>query len=177
MSTKFTYALVLAIIGAIFSLLMYFTGFQTEKLVTGERLGMLMLVVHAAVLWFGLKAVREESPDKSLSYGQGVGAGVLISLYAGLMSAVYSFIHYMFINTSYVDYKMEEIRQKWVQAGMPDARMEQAEAFTRKFLMGPVPFAIIALFLSVVFGLILSLIIAAILKRPKPAGAIPPAAA
>ena len=35
MSTKFIYALILTVCGAIFNLLMYFTGLQTEKLATG----------------------------------------------------------------------------------------------------------------------------------------------
>jgi Protein of unknown function (DUF4199) len=172
MSTKFTYALVLTVIGALFSLLLYFTGFQTEKLAVGQHLTWLMVIAHAAVLWFGIKAVREESPDKSLSYGQGVGAGTLISLYSGLMSAVYTFIHFKFINPNFFDYQMELVRQKWVQAGMSDTQMEQAESITRKF-MGPGVSTCFALVATVIFGLILSLIIAAILKRPKPANAVP----
>jgi hypothetical protein len=43
----------------------------------------------------------------------------------------------------------------------------------RKFT-GPVSSAIFTVIITVCFGLILSLIIAAILKRPKAAGAVPP---
>jgi hypothetical protein len=50
--------------------------------------------------------------------------------------------------------------------------MEQAESITRKF-MGPGVSTCFALVATVIFGLILSLIIAAILKRPKPANAVP----
>jgi hypothetical protein len=123
MSTKFTYALVLTIASAIFNLLMYFTGFQTEKLAVGQHLVWLMLIVHAIVLWLAITAIREESPDKSLGYGQGVGAGTLISLYSGLMSAVYTFIHFKFINPNFFDYQMELVRQQWAQKGMSDAQM------------------------------------------------------
>lgn len=171
MGTKFTYALILTIAGAAFHLLLYFTGFQTEKLSVGQHLNWFGFVIMIAVLVLGIKAVREESPDKSLSYGKGVGSGVLISLLSGLMSAVYNFIHFKFINTEFADYQMELIRAKWEQAGMGATQMEQAEGFTRAML-GPVAQAIMTPIMAVIIGTIISLIAAAFLKRPAPA--VPP---
>jgi hypothetical protein len=170
MGTKFTYALILTIAGAVFNLLLYFTGFQTEKLAVGQHLQWLGLVITVVVLFLGIKAVREESPGKYMSYGKGVGSGVLICLYSGLMSAVYNFIHFKFVNTEFVDYNMQLVRAKWEQAGMGADQMEKAEGFTRMF-MGPVAMAIMTPIMAVIMGLILSLIISAILKRPAPESA------
>lgn len=167
MGTKFTYALILTIAGAILNLLLYFTGYQTEKLATGQYFQWLGFVIMIAVLFLGIKAVREESPGQYLSYGKGVGSGVLISLFSGLMSAVFNFIHFKFINTEFADYQMEIVRAKWEQAGMGATQMEQAEGVTR-MLMGPVMQAIFTPIMAVIFGLIISLVIAAILKRPAP---------
>ncbi len=167
MSTKFIYALTLTISGALLNLLLYFTGFQTEKLATGQYLNWLGFVIMFAVLWLGIKAVRDEAPEKGMSYGRGVGTGTLISLYSGLMSSVYSFIHFKFVNPEFADYQLALIRPKWEAAGMPEAQMEQAEKMTRA-MMGPVAQAIMTPIMVVLFGLILSLIIAAILKRPAP---------
>ncbi len=174
MGTKFTYALILTIIGAVFNLLLYFTGFQTEKLAVGQHLGWLLFIAMIVVLALGIKAVREEAPDKSISYGKALGTGVLISLYSGLMSAVYSFIHFKFVNPEFADYQMEIVRGKWEEAGMGAAQIEQAEGFTRA-MMGPVAQAVMTPIMSVIFGTIISLILAAILKRPAPA-ATPPVA-
>ncbi len=170
MGTKFTYALILAVIGAVFRLLMYFTGFETEKLATGQHLNWLMLPIVIGVYWMALKAVRDERPHQALSYGQGVGAGVLISLMSSALSAVYTFIHLKFINPSFVDYQMEIIRAKWAEAGMSDAAMEQAEPMTR-MMMGPGMSAVMAIIAGVVFGLIVSLIVSAFVKRAAPADA------
>jgi len=172
MGTKFIYALAMSIIGAVINLALYFTGYQTEKLATGQNVKWLMLVVSIIVLWLGIKAVREESPGKYLSYGKGVGTGVLISLYSGLMSGVYAFIHFKFVNIEFVDYQMQLVRAQWEAKGMSADQMEKAEGFTRMF-MGPTSMAIITPIMSVFFGLILSLIIAAILKRPAPEGSTP----
>lgn len=167
MSTKFVYALILTLCGALLNLLLFFTGFQTEKLATGQYFQWLGFVIMFTVLWLGIKAVREEIPEKGLSYGRGVGTGVLIALYSGLMSSVYSFIHFKFVNTEFADYQLALIRTKWEAAGMGEAQMDQAEKMTRA-MMGPVTQAIMTPVVVVVFGLICSLIIAAFLKRPAP---------
>lgn len=167
MGTKFTYALILTIAGAGLNLLLYFTGYQTEKLATGQHIQWLGFVIMAVVLFLGIKAVREESPGQYMSYGKGVGTGVLISLISGLMSAVYSFIHFKFINTEFADYQMEIVRAKWEQAGMSADQMEKAEGMARA-MMGPVASAIMTPIIVLFFGLIFSLVIAAILKRPAP---------
>ena len=170
MGTKFTYALILTIASAVFNLALYFTGFQTEKLAVGQYLQWIGFIIMIVVLFLGIKAVREESPGKYMSYGKGVGSGVLISLFSGLMSAVYTFIHFKFVNTEFVDYNMQLVRAKWEQAGMSADQMEKAEGFARMF-MGPVAIAIMTPIMAVFFGLIISLILSIFLKRPAPEGA------
>ena len=167
MSTKFIYALILTVIGTLMSLLLYFTGYQTEKLATGEKIQSIGLLIMFIVLWLGTKAVRDESEPPVMSYGKGVGTGVLISLYSGLMSAIYSFIHLKLINVNFADYKIELLRGQWVEKGMNDAQVEQAEHFAR-MMMGPVFSAVFTLIFMVFTGLIMSLIISAFLKRKTP---------
>jgi hypothetical protein len=176
MSTTFTYALILTACQVVFTLILYFMGFETDKIAHLNSLSWLGLIFTIAILGFGIKAAREAAPDKSLSFGRGVAVGTLISLYAGLMSGVYRFIHLTFINPSFMDYEMDLIRQKWVAAHMSDAQMEQAEKFTR-FFIGPTCSAILTPIFSVVFGVVISLILSAILKRAAPAPAEPPVAA
>jgi len=120
----------------------------------------------------GINAVRDEAADRSLSYGQGLGAGVLISLYRCLMSGAYNYIHFKFINSEFFAYQMEMIRGKWAAAGMSSTQMERAETVTHDFL-GPVSTTIMTPLMAVFFGLLFSLIIAAFLKRSA-AVAVPP---
>lgn len=172
MGTKFTFALTLSITQAVFSLLMYFTGFQTEKLATGQYIQWLGFIIVFVVLWMGIKAVREEREHKAISYGQAVGAGVVISLLSGVMTSIYTFIHFKFINTSFVEYQMEILRGRWAEAGLNDTQMEQAENMTR-MMMGPGMTSVMTFIFMLITGLILSLIIAAFVKRAAPANAEP----
>jgi hypothetical protein len=171
MNTTFFYALVLSVSNIVLSLVFFFIGYQTDKMAQGRWIVSLVpLAVMIVVTWLGLKAVREEAKDKSLSYGKGVGTGVLISLYAGLIGAIYAFVHFTFINPNFADYAIDMARQQWVAAGMGDSQMEAAEKFTR-FLYKPAVMAIMSAIFSPFFGLIISLILSIFLKR-KPAAPV-----
>lgn len=173
MGTKFFYALILTVVGAAFRLLLFFTGFETEKLAVGQYLNWVLLPVSFAIFWFALKAVREERPNHALSYGQAVGAGTLIALISSTMSAVYNFIHLKFINTNFADYQLEIIRSKWAAQGMSDDQMTKAEGFVRMTL-SPGAQAVGTIVFGVIFSLIIVLIVAAFVKRAAPAGSEPP---
>lgn len=173
MNTPMFYGVALALANIVLSLVGFFLGFQTERLAQGQWFGLLSLVAAIVVLWLGLRAVREEAADKSLSYGKGVLTGFLISLYSGLIGIVYTFIHFRFINPSFVDYQIDATRQKWIQAGLDDAKMAAAEKFMR-FFMSPPVISIVGFFMALVFGVIIALVLAAFLKR-APAATPPPA--
>ncbi|OAM91939.1 DUF4199 domain-containing protein [Termitidicoccus mucosus] len=169
MANKTRYGLGLALALIVLQLLLFLLGYETDKIGTlgAKILPWLGFIVTAAVIWLGVRAVREASPDRSLTYGQGLLAGIVIVLVAGLAAAVYSFIHYTFINPHFSDYMMVYVRQQWEAAGMTETAMEKAEGVTRIFFRPPV--IVVTTFIGRVFsGTICSLIIAAILKR-KPA--------
>jgi hypothetical protein len=168
MNTTVFYGLVLAAGNIVLTLVGFFVGFQTDKMAEGRWFGFLPLVLGIVVTWLGLKAVREEAKDKSLSYGKGVGSGVLIHLYAGVLGSIYGFIHFTFINPNFVDYMMDAARQKWVQAGISDARMEGMEKSMR-FMFSPAMMSIWGIILAVLFGLVVALVVSAFLKRAPPA--------
>ena len=142
-------------------------GLQPDDRLGKWIAGLLPLVVMIVVTWLGIKAVREESKDKSLSYGKGVGTGVLIALYASLIGGIYAYIHFTFVNPNFADYAIDMIRQQWVAAGMGDSQMEQAEKFTR-FFYKPAVMAVMNVPVGTFFGTIFSLILAIFLRR-KPA--------
>jgi hypothetical protein len=174
MSTTLLYALIMTAAQIVFNLLLYFLGFETEKIASLQAMSWIGILIPIVCLTLGLRATREAAPDKSLSYGRGVGVGTLMCLYSGIMVGIYRIIHLKFVNPSLIDYQMDLIKQKWAAAHMSDAQMEGAEKFTR-MLMGPAAQCVMTIVFSVVFGVILSLVIAAIVKRDPPSAAAQPA--
>jgi uncharacterized membrane protein YeaQ/YmgE (transglycosylase-associated protein family) len=177
MNTTFSYGLILAVTNIVLTLVGFFLGFQTDKMAEGTWFGWLTFVAAIVVTWLGIKAVREEAKDKALSYGKGVGSGVLINLYAGVIGSIYGVIHFTYINPSFRDYMMNTMRQKWAEAGVSDAQMETMEKGFR-FMMSPVMASISGLIMTVLFGLVVALVVSAFLKRaPQPAFEVEPPAA
>jgi hypothetical protein len=165
MNTTFFYGVILSVSNIVLTLVAFFLGFQTDKIAEGRWFNWLALVVGIAVTWLGVKAVREDSADKSLSYGKGVGAGFLINLYSGVIGSIYTFIHFKFINPDYTDYMIDFARQKAV--GASDARLAAMEKGMR-FMLSPAMMSILALIMTLIFGILIALVVSAFLKRePK----------
>ena len=167
MSTTLLYALVMAIAQIVMNLVGFFLGYQTDKISSGTWFGFVPLVVSIVVLTLGIKAVRDEQEGGYMTYGKGVGTGVLIALYSSLIGAVYTYIHFTYVNPTFGDYMIEASRVKWAAAGMSESNMEGAERFMRT-LFKPLYQSILALVLGFVFGTIFSLVVAAFLKRNPP---------
>ncbi len=167
MSTTMTYGLILALVNIVHSLVGYFLGFQTEKMADGQWFNALVYLSITIVVCLGIRAVREDSDNKSLSYGRGVGSGVLISLYAGIIGAVYALIHFKFVNPNFTDYLIEYVRSVQSAKGASDTQLDQMEKGMR-FMYGPVMLTIITPFFYTFIGLIVSLIASAVLKRAAP---------
>lgn len=167
MSTTLVYALIMAIGQIVLTLVGFFLGYQTDKINQGTWFGFIPLVYALVIYWLAIKAVRDEDAGKYLTYGKGVGTGVMIAVYSGLIGSIYAYIHFTFVNPNFADYLIEASRVKWAAANMGDAQMEGAEKFIRMFFK-PVIQAVFGFILTMLTGLIISLIMAAILKRNPP---------
>jgi len=103
-----------------------------------------------------------------MSYGEGVGIGTLLSLVSGSVSAVFSYIYTHLVDTEMINRIMDKVRADMeAKGGMTDEQMEVALSWTAKFMSEPI-LSIFIVFMSLVLGLIGSLIISAVLKNPKP---------
>jgi len=169
MKATFSYGLILAAGLIVLTLVGFFLGFQTDKIADGRWFGLLTFALIIVVTWLGIKAVREEAKDKAMTYGKGVGSGVLINLYGGVVSSIYSFFHLTFINPSFADYTVNATRQQWAEKGLSDAQMDAMEKGMR-MMLSPAIASIWGLVMTVFAGLVVALVVSAFLKRaPQPA--------
>jgi hypothetical protein len=158
----------------------------------GLRYGLLVGLV-TTIISFGLNAAgMENSPAKYLSslvlivgivlaqrfykannagfmsYGEGMSIGNILSLIAGLIGAVFSYIYINFIDNSMVARILEKTRSDMEAKGnMSDEQIDQAMSWTAKF-MEPGYMAIMIIVMTMIAGLITSLIVSAILKHTRP---------
>lgn len=142
----------------LFSLLMYIlnTSFDSPLL-------MLEYLFYIGILIWGIKSFREQSGGY-IRYGRALGTGVLISLFASVVLAFYTYIYTKYIDPGYLDKMFMFMQEKYAQKGVPDDRAEEMIDMMGKF-MGPGFMAFSAILNAVFRGTIISLIVSIFLKK------------
>jgi hypothetical protein len=171
MKTCALYGFISSLAGAFLILALYFLGFHSDQAKLGAAkwiggIGGLAIGVTCTAL--GVKARRDEVPaSEEFGYGSALWAGVVISFVASVLSALFTYAYHAFINTGFSEILIQDAMSKLEAKGISGPALDKMEAFNR-FMFTPVWEAVIALVFGFIFGVLLSLIIAAFVKRPAP---------
>jgi hypothetical protein len=155
-----TNGLILALISIVYSLVMYFLDLTLNK-----AQGYVLLLIQIVVLFYLLKSYRDNFLHGQISYGQSVGAGVIIYLYSAILSSVFSYILYTIIDPGLVTKQLAMAEQAMRARGnITEAQIDTAMKFTEKF-MKPGIMVISGIIFGMIFGTILSLIASIFVKK------------
>lgn len=169
MKTTFIYGLSMAIAGSLMNFMFYFLGFHDspEKIGTGQMIGLIGgMVITIGGLILAVKARRSEvSESEDFGYGKALGAGVLTSLWASIFGTISNVVYMGFINPGMQEVVIESEITKLEAKGMSAEQIDQAEGMIR-MMTSPAASGIMGFIGAFVISVIISLIIAAILKRP-----------
>jgi hypothetical protein len=156
--TTLTWGLITGFAGVVYTLILYFTD-----MITNQSLGYVGIIISIVGIYLGTKAFRDQSLGGFISYGKALGTGVMISLFAAIISVIFMILLYTVIDTELVDKMMAIASEKNVERGISEDQAQQAMEMGKKLF---IPFAVVGgLFFSVFVGFIISLITSAILKK------------
>jgi hypothetical protein len=172
MKTCALYGFAIALADALLVLALFFLGLHSDpaKFAAAKWIGGLgALAIGTTFTVLGVKARRSEVPEtEDFGYGSALGAGVLVSAVACCLSAAFNYAYLAFINPGFADIVIQDQLDKLQAKGIDGARAERAERIIR-FMMSPGIYAVQTLVFGFIFAVILSLIIAAFLRREVPA--------
>ncbi|NOY36327.1 MAG: DUF4199 domain-containing protein [Chlorobi bacterium] len=151
--------LILGLVLVLYGLILWFFDQSLNK-----TLGAFSYIIIIVGLYLGIKDFRDNSRGGVLSYGGVIGTGTVISLYVGIIGAVFAIILYKFIDPGLIDKLISFSEQKLVDRGMTDEQIEMAMKISGKF-MNPYFIAINTLWGYVFIGVIISLFEGIFLKR------------
>jgi hypothetical protein len=155
-----TNGLILALVGIVYSLVMYFLDLTLNKVQ-----GYVFLVITLVILYFLLKSYRDNFKHGLITYGESVGAGVIISLYYALIMAVFTYILYTIIDPGLITKQLAQAEEAMRAKGnLTDAEIETAMKFTEK-IMKPGMMAIIGIFFGMVWATIISMLVSIFIKK------------
>ncbi len=92
-----TNGLILGLAGVVYSLVIYFLDLSLNKVQ-----GYVFMGIEAVILYFLLKSYRDNYKHGQITFGESVGAGVIICLYYSLIMAVFAYLLYSIIDTGLV---------------------------------------------------------------------------
>jgi len=154
-----TYGLYLGLASIVYALILYLSG-----MILNKAAGWFSLVISIAILSWALINFRDKLNGGYLRYGQGVGLGTLTMIYAGVLSGIFTFVLYKYIDPSLTEQVVNQAMEEALAKGTPEAQLEMAEKWTRIFV-SPVAMFIWSIMGSAFIGAIISLILAAIFKK------------
>lgn len=155
------YGVLASVVIMVFTTIINVTGQSQNKWLTS--LSFVFMIVGIVV---AMKAFKEENKG-FMTYGEGLGLGSLFSAIMGLLGSTFSVLYNKFIDPTIITQAMDTARSEMESKGMDDAQIDQAMAMSEKFMSPGVLFAF-GVIGSLMVGFVLSLIIAAILRKDKP---------
>lgn len=150
---------ILGFIGVIYSLVLWFLDLTFNK-----NLGYAFMLVQIVILYFLVKSYRDNYMHGMITYGQALGAGVVIVLYSAIIGTLFSFLLYSVIDPDLAAKSLAFTEETLVKQGMPQAQIDATLRISEK-IMKPAIIIPIGLISSVFFGFIMSLIVAAIARK------------
>lgn len=157
------YGIILGLISVGLSVLTYMFDLTFKTWITWPS-----LLISIFVLYFLLRSYRDHYNNGYITYGKSVGAGVVINIYAAIITAIYVFVLYSFIDPGLVDKSLAVAEQRMIDRGIPDSAIDQAMQLQAK-IMKPWFTSLMSTISSVFYGLIVSLIVSLfIMKKGNP---------
>jgi hypothetical protein len=104
------------------ALILVQTIFYLADIRFDSGLGYLSYLVLIGGLFLSIKAYRDQFNDGFVSYGRAVGYGVLVALLAGVISSVFTFVLYEFIDPNLIDKLLLESENKMIDSGRRPTR-------------------------------------------------------
>lgn len=158
------YGIITGLALVLLGLVYYLTGIQDfSELDTNWPTTIINYVVMAAGIILAQRYFKSQNED-TMSYGQGLGTGMSAALLIGIVSAIWILVFFHLIDPSLVEVIREAATEKALAGGdVTEEELESASGIMN-FFTSPTFMAIAAVFATLIFGLIVSLISSAILK-------------
>ena len=163
-ATALRYGLIGALITIVFGLILHLLG--ASRSTWSSIVG---IAIWIGILVIGIRAYKNQTLGGYMTFGQGFGAGALITVIISVISLVWTFIFLSFIAPDVMAETIDGVVEQWENAGMSDTDIERNLNGPMSFFFSPLGASLSSGVGSIIIGIIISAIAAAILKKDKPA--------
>jgi uncharacterized membrane protein YeaQ/YmgE (transglycosylase-associated protein family) len=160
-----TYGLLLSLGTIVVSVIVYVMGMHMEQPWWQSALNFLIMIT---AIVYGLKAFKKDG-DGFLTLGEALKTGLAISLVAGIIGSIFTYVFVTVIEPGFAAEMLEVTREKMITDNpeMTQEQLDMAIGMTEKF-MSPGMMVTFGLIASLFFGFIISLIAGLFMKQNRP---------
>ena len=155
-----------AMITALITMISWFILYLTN-LYMNQAVSWLLYVVYIIGMVMAMKEFRDKVNGGFMKYGTAFMIGFKVAAITGLASSILGYIMSKWVDPSMMDAIKQKATQDMIAKGLSDAQIDQAMNMT-SFFFKPEFILIGGLIGALIFGAILSLIVAAFMKRDDP---------
>lgn len=157
-----TSGLILGIALVVFSLIIYIMGVIKPPF----WVSIIQYLIIIGGIIYGTKKFRDEDLGGEISYSKALGFGVLICVFAAIISGIYTVLLMTVIDPEFMNKMMSVVEEEYVKMGMSEEQIDAAmKMFTK--MQSPLFMAISTVIGFAFMGTIFSLVTSAFLKKEK----------
>jgi uncharacterized membrane protein (DUF485 family) len=153
------WGIIIGIVLIIYSLIMYFLGLSLQKWVAYIN----YILIIGGIIYSTIQ-YRDTVLDGSITYGKALGFGTLVIMFGSIITALYAYVFYKYIDPGMITKILEMAEEEMVNKGLPDEQIEMALEMQSKF-MKPGLMALMSIPVSALMGFLFSLITSIFLKK------------
>lgn len=153
--------IILAVVLIVYSLVLFILDVDRQS-----KLVYISYVFMAGILFWAMVQHRDKNLNGFISFGQAFATGFFTLIVGGILSAIFTYIFVTVIDPGFAEEILINAEEQMLEQNpnMSDAEIENAMAITAMFT-SPVMLTVWSFFFNLLFGTILSLIIAIFAKR------------
>jgi RsiW-degrading membrane proteinase PrsW (M82 family) len=165
MKIAFKYALIYSGINIVWGLLMYVTDLTRSDF--SSLLNILSMIIPIVCIVLAVKEYKATQGNGWMKFSDVFKHGLVIFTVGGIIAAAYSVFYITVMDPELMTFIQEKQMTKMIEMGMPEEQIEMAINQSAKFQTPGWMFTWVLLW-TMFIGTLISLVMAAILKKPNP---------
>lgn len=153
------YGLILSAVIIVYSTILHAVGLGTN-----QAAGYIALLFVPVFIY--LAAKKNQVVKDNYSFGNAFTSGLKVSVIAAILIPLFTYIYMAYIDSDIVQFIQDQAENELYARGFSDDQIEEAIKYQKMF-MTPSAMSIMSAIMYFIVGLITSLIVAAIIKKPE----------
>ena len=160
--------LVLGFIFIAYSMLLYVFEVNYFSIGFGILNFLIMIAIYISVMFVAGKKVRNNQFDGYMTYGQAFVFTLAVGIVGGILTAVYNYLYYEFLDLSFIENQVSEFLYNMEQKGLPEEQLQGIKSkMEKQFSSPPVKQALKGLLSSSIIAVVLALIVSIFVKQNR----------